>query len=189
MGKTLLKAFSIFVVFIFVGCSIINKSRDNKALARIYSRTDLSAQAYSVLEKQHPCINTVEYIKGKDSVIIDSSYNNENIAFLNDYIDSLKKKINENPYYTINIDSLKNVIEKKCKPQKIYILRTDSIRTEDTKNLNEVKAENNIKQGQIIQLNKQITELKLSNKNKIFWIIGLGCFILLAAFLRIKRVI
>lgn len=179
----------LLAVFLF-SCSVIEKSRDNKALARIYSRTDLSTQAYTVLEKQHPCINTItEYIKGKDSIIIDSSYSSTNIIFLNNYIDSLQKEIIKNPSQQINIDSLKKEIEKKCNPKTVYVYRTDSIRWEDKKALNEAIADVNTKQGEIIQLNTQVNDLKTTNKKKLFWIFGLGGFICLATFLRVKRII
>jgi hypothetical protein len=59
------------ILLLFTGCKV---TKDNKAIARVLSSTELSDKAYSILVKQHPVtIDTVfKTINGKPVVVYDT---------------------------------------------------------------------------------------------------------------------
>lgn len=138
------------------GCKAIKEAKDNKAVGRVLSSSSLTDRVYKVAIGLHPIPPQIPiYIKGKDTTIRDTT-------------------IVYNPY-PVYVDS---VI--KCPPSKTITITThsvDTVKTKDTSLLrlyDQSVMSNNFKDGQIIELRNQNTQLEKQSNKKTWWIVGIG---------------
>lgn len=167
----------LFAVLLFSGCAAIKSAKDAKAVGRVMSSTDLSNQVFARLVIEHPCPPAeVEYIPGKTDTIITIKENNDS---LNNIIDSLLSK----NCPVENLDSLRNEITKeigkRCKADTVRLLRVDTVKVPDPRQLQIANDSLNFQRGQNAILISSVADYKKSNTQKMWWIIGISVFALL----------
>lgn len=170
-------------------------TKNNKAVVRVLSNKDLTDRVGKVWEKSNPCVPVSPvYIKGKDSIRVDSTYADEQISELNSVIDSLYNFINSRPNgERVNRDSLRRVllieVMKNCHPKTIYNTRVDTVKKRDLRHEISLQSEIDNLAGQLQQKDSQLSESRRSEKIKS-WIIILLCGLIgISVFLKIKNIL
>lgn len=147
-------------------------------------------------EKENPCGNgIIEYIPGDTVVRVDSSYAEENIDKLNGVIDSLTRYAENQRAKNIpvNIDSLRKILEAeallKCHPKTIYKFKTDTVKWEDTRRINELNKEIAFYKGQSQQVLVYSNNLEKKLRIAHLEIAGLLVLLGLGIFLKIRGIL
>lgn len=154
-------------------CSTIQKAKDSRAVGRVLSNPDLTDYVYKIAIGLHPTQVQTIYIKGRDSVVIDS------IAYPV-FIDSIIKQ----KYPALNTDSIANTLRKT-----ITILRVDTLKLPDTSLNRQLDFSLHtlyLEQGKSQQKDIQIASLEKTVTKKNWILVALGIIILGLGFLLFK---
>lgn len=159
-------------------CKAIQEARDRKALGRVLTNQSLLDKAYQVGVGLHPTFPETTYVKGKDSVRIDSvSY---------PVVDTLliKEKCKE-----LNIDSLKRLLTRT-----VYYSRVDTFYRQDTvlrRQYDLLLTEKYYLQGQLLAVDGQLTQAQKTATKRLgyIWLTGVagGLLVLLLTYFLIRR--
>ena len=176
MRAVIQTSFLILVTVLFLGSCTV--TRDRNAVTRVNSKPPLSEQAYNYYLTLHPIVQPRPVIiKGKDTTI----YSTDTLI-----IDRVKDSLIKVACPLLNLDSLRkaNTIVK-------YVdhYRVDTLPVIDTacaREYNKSKYDNGVLTGENKQLTIQKAQSDKTSIIRLYWIIGLGVFIVLGLFLWIR---
>lgn len=179
--KKLNLAVSLIICLTVCSCSSVR--RDQRHVGYITARPALISQITQIGNALNPVNMQPTIIVGKDS-IVSGKPDLKAIQEARRVIDSLLQ-IKCPTASQIDRDSLIKAIRKEVRksvtPDTVYLLKT--ITTPDTNCIHQyqiLQGQNYSLQGQNIQQQKQISELKNSNSKKVWWLAGGGIIALLS---------
>lgn len=161
------------LLLLFAVCSIIWLLNSCSSVKQVLKDPEKTNQVVTSWLKHNPLKPDTQYIKGKDSLRIDTLESKESV-----YVDCPDTG-------TV----IKVPVKVKCPPAKIITkehFRTDTVKWEDFKKLDLIKKDNAFQAGQITQLTADKKfERKRGNKF-LWWLIGLGVLIIGTRFIKYR---
>lgn len=188
----------VFIAVSGISCTAYfaarQEKKDQKHVGYIMARPPLIDQITKVGNALHPVNLSPVIIQGKDSIVYakpdERALNNANRVI--DSLLGIKCQVGTGVDRDSLISAIRNELKKTIEPITVY--KTTTVTIKDTSCIHQyqlLQADNFKKEGQIIQLKSDNSELKKSVSTKTWWMAGISAIFFLAigilVFLLIKK--